>query len=244
MNKYRYIKKYYGVGRDFSFIWKFSSLLFLFLGIVLVGNAAAPIISYQLTLSPQLSNQTQISPLVSGINLNDYSLASQVLGEETGGNDLTNVKNWFPEAPISSPDKEEVEEYRLSIPKLKIFDAVVKVGNENLDKSLVHYPGTARPGKFGNAVIFGHSVLPQFFSPKNYLTIFSTLPTIKKGDQILIDYDQIRYAYMIEELKEVPPNDSSILSQKYDDSHLTLVTCVPPGTYLRRLVVTARLTKI
>lgn len=243
MAKYRYLKKYYNIGADLSFLWKSFSLLFLALGIILVGNAAAPIVSYQLTLSPQLSNQTQISPLVSGINLNDYSLASQVLGEELGESDLTNVKNWFPEAPISSLDKEDVKEYRLSIPKLKIFDAVVKVGNENLDKSLVHYPGTAKPGKLGTAVIFGHSVLPQFFNPKNYITIFSTLPTIKKEDQVLIDYDEIRYTFIIEELREVPPNDISILFQKYDDSRLTLVTCVPPGTYLRRLVVTARLTK-
>jgi len=42
---------------------------------------------------------------------------------------------------------------------------------------------------------------------------------------------------------EVEPEDLSILEQRFDDSYLTLVTCVPPGTYLRRLVVRARLVK-
>ena len=108
-------------------------------------------------------------------------------------------------------------------------------------ESLIQYPGTALPGQYGNPVVFGHSVLPQFFNPQNYKTIFSTLPTLKEGDEILIDFDGITYRYEVVSLHEVLPENVSVLEQRYNTEYLTLITCVPPGTYLRRLVVTARL---
>ena len=124
-----------------------------------------------------------------------------------------------------------------------IFNARVQVGGKDLSNNLIHYGGTAYPGSFGNAVIFGHSTLPLLFNPENYMTIFATLPTLDYGDEILVKFDGINYRYRIEEMIEVVPEDISILEQHFDDSYLTLVTCVPPGTYLRRLIVRARLMK-
>lgn len=97
------------------------------------------------------------------------------------------------------------------------------------------------PGKKGNAVVFGHSTLPQLFDSKNYLTIFSYLPSLAKGDKIFVNYDGIKYTYQVYEMFEVKPQNIEILEQTFDDAYLTLVTCVPPGTYLRRLVVKSRL---
>jgi len=238
-SRYRYLKKYYPPVRNFKLAFRFLSVSFLLLGLVLISNTVIPIFSYQLTLSPQLKKKEIVSPLGDKAVKDSLSFYNQVLGDQAWSAD---IKNWFSETPYPQIKNEEVNNYYLSIPKLKIFNAEVKVGVE-LNKSLIHYPGLPHPGKIGNAVIFGHSVLPAFFNPKNYMTIFSTLPTIKKGEQILIDYDGIRYNYLIEELKEVSPNDPSILAQIYDDSYISLVTCVPPGTLLRRLVVTARLMK-
>lgn len=245
MSRYRYLKKYPPrlFGKSPEFFLRAFSVVFSFFGLVLVANAVGPVVSYQFRLSPQFQEEKMISPVANDLNLTNLSVFNQVLGE-TDKDDLTNIRNWFPEAPFPSPNpRQEILSYKLSIPELRIFNADVEVGVENLDKNLVQYPGTGTPGKPGNTVVFGHSVLPQFFNPKNYKTIFSTLPTITKKAQILVDYDEVRYSYSVEELNEVPPNDLSILAQRYDDSYLTLVTCVPPGTYLRRLVVRARLTK-
>jgi sortase A len=93
----------------------------------------------------------------------------------------------------------------------------------------------------GNTVIFGHSVLPQFYNPKNYLTIFSTLYKLKQGSILLIDYDNSQYKYVVDEMYEVKPTDLSVLEQRYDQKVLTLITCSPPGTYLRRLIIKASL---
>ena len=49
------------------------------------------------------------------------------------------------------------------------------------------------------------------------------------------------YRYQVEKMVEVSPEDVSVLEQQYDRERLSLITCVPPGTYLRRLVVRAGL---
>ncbi|MDP3994819.1 MAG: sortase [bacterium] len=144
--------------------------------------------------------------------------------------DYTKASNWF----YGGAEKEDfysskISFYNLSIPKLKIEGAVVAIGGEDLSKSLIQYPGTAVPGKPGNTVIFGHSILPIFYTPKDYLAIFSTLPTLKEGDEIIVNYDGVTYKYLVEAAFDVYPTDIQILQQDKSDSFLTLVTCVPPG---------------
>ena len=169
---------------------------------------------------------------------------SSVLGEsEQNLNpvDYAKPKSWFLTVPSFPPRNSKITHYNLSIPALGINQAVVEIGGEDLMKSMVHYSGTALPGQKGNAVIYCHSVLPQFFNPKNYKTICSTLPTIKKGSEIILYFDGIEYHYQIYEMFEVQPNDISVLEQDISGEYLSLITCVPPGTFLRRLVVKARL---
>lgn len=202
--------------------FRFFSFALVILGSFFLANALFPIFLYQLK-SFRFSRPVLIKPVESSFNeYNDY-------------------KNWFPDAPKLPPKPSKITHYNLSIPKLKIEKAVVQVGGEDLSKSLIQYPGTSLPGQYGNVVIFGHSVLPQFFNPKNYKTIFSTLPKLNVGDEILVDFDGIEYKYQIIQMVEVSPNDVSILEQRYDGEYLSLVTCVPPGTYLRRLIVRAKL---
>lgn len=154
--------------------------------------------------------------------------------------DYSNVNMWYPMSPqkhVVTP----VNTYTLSIPKLKIQNALVTISGDDLGATLVHYGGTALPGQYGNAVIFGHSTLPQFYSPTNYKAIFSLLPTLTAGDNIVITYDGVTYTYTVTDLVVLDPTDLSVLEQRFDDSYLTLVTCVPPGTTWRRLNVRAKL---
>jgi len=157
--------------------------------------------------------------------------------------DYTQASNWF-SGGASAQDfsTSKVTFYTITVPKLKIDNATVAIGGEDLSKSLIQYPGTALPGKRGNSVIFGHSILPLFYNPKNYISIFSMLPSLKTGDQILINYDGISYEYKVEQMFEVLPTDVQVLDQDSSDSFLTLVTCVPPGdpSNPKRLIVRAR----
>lgn len=248
MTLYRYVKKIPASKKTRNSVRpnpKAMSFLLVFLGILFLANAVYPIVSYQLLVSPRFSTSF-VSPASEAVIAQSFgsdTLSSEVLGTEIELLDLTKASNWFPGSEAIF-NLEETYSYLLSIPKLKIKDSVVVIGGEDLKKSLIQYPGTAAPGRFGNTVIFGHSVLPQFFNPKSYITIFSTLPTLKSGDEIIVNHNNVEYKYQVEQMIEVSPNDVSILAQRYDDSYLTLITCVPPGTYLKRLIVRGRLVKI
>jgi sortase A len=217
----------------------------MFLGIVMLGMVFYPIAEWQLTYQSKAPIQKLIKP--TPLNLTDTkSTTGQVLANETKkSSDLTKASNWFPDAKTSPPDEiNNITEFFISIPKLKIENAMVKVGGEDLNQSLINYKGTASPGNYGNSVIFGHSVLPPFFNPKDYHTIFSTLPTLKIGDEITAIVDKVEYRYTVYELRTVDPTDISVLEQKYDDSYLSLVTCTPPGMDWKRLIVRAKLTPL
>ncbi|MBI4058996.1 sortase [Candidatus Microgenomates bacterium] len=217
--------------------WLRLLAIFLIIGGGLVLTSAVfPIISYELFTAPNFSRGDSDSKFLSPVGDSNSQKYSPV--------DLTRASNWFV-GSLDFPDRPEansqIKYYTLSIPKLKISQATVEIAGEDLSKNLIHYKGTAIPGRVGNAVIFGHSTLPQFFSPTNYLSIFSTLPTLAKGDEIIVSYDGITYRFVISEMFEVAPTEISVLAQPNDKPHLTLITCVPPGTYLRRLIVKAEL---
>jgi sortase A len=210
---------------------------FLFIGLTFFGFAFLPIINFQIAYS------TQLKQIIDPLSAKSSNQSDNLLGDVS--TDYTQLSNWFVD-DYSVPDQlintsNSQSSYYLSIPKLNIKDAVVTLGSMDLKKSLVQYPQTALPGQLGNTVVFGHSVLPQFFSPKNYLTIFSTLYKLKQGDEIILQYDQSVYKYVVEEMFEVKPTNLSVLEQRFDDKTLTLITCSPPGTYLRRLIIKAQL---
>lgn len=216
---------------------KVLSLLFLGGGLLLIVNAGLPILSYEIFSSPNFRKSQLLSPAPG-----PQAKAARDI-RDAYPLDLTRASNWFVDSYAEDQESiaQGVKYYTLSIPKLGIERAAAEIGGEDLSENLIHYRGTALPGRAGNAVIFGHSILPQFFNPKNYLSIFSTLPTLEKGDLVKVNYDGVLYTYKIEEMFEVMPKDIQVLEQRYDDSYITLITCVPPGTYLRRLVVKGRL---
>jgi sortase A len=209
-------------------IFRISALISGISGIVILAGVIYPIVSYK-------------SALVSPVSEKYTGAVKAVTTSQTV--DYTQASNWF----LGGATKEDfaaskVDYYTISIPKLKIDSASVAISGEDLNKSLIQYPGTALPGKRGNSVIFGHSILPIFYNPKNYISIFSLLPTLKSGDLIYINYDGVSYTYRVENMFEVLPTDIQVLDQDKSDSFLTLVTCVPPGDpgNPRRLIVRAR----
>lgn len=210
----------------------------MFFGVGIISWVVWPIVSFKLLVAPRFTQL--IEPVPQSVYAQENKNTNRQIDDTSV--DYTKASVWFPQ--VSQKETEdEGESYTISIPKLKIQDTKAIVGSEDLSKSLIHFGGTAMPGKYGNAVVFGHSTLPYFFDPKNYTTIFSTLPKMEIGDEIYVNYDGLRYKYIVEEMIVVKPKDTQILEQKFDDSYLTLVTCVPPGTYLERLVVRSRLQK-
>lgn len=226
---------------------KILGILITIGGIFLLLYAMLPLISWQVYFAPVFASQSVEVPIPKTTVITPYNITSLILtGINTlGGTDYTNAQNWFPNLNLEKQDKNQrIESYMLSIPSLGIYDATVSTVDYDLAKHLVNYPGTEIPPRNGNSVIFGHSTLPQLFNPKDYKTIFATLYKIKMGNEIFVKSSGVLYKYRVYSIIVVDPLDTSIFSQQYDNSYLTLVTCTPPGTTWKRLIVKTRLEKI
>lgn len=234
MGKYYYKKNAYNLRK---YLRLTSGLLFL-TGISIILYVLFPIISWQIYFQPAFASQN-IMPSIPRANIVD--LARNSLDRI----DYTKAENWFPGFnPKKSQNQNSASAYYISIPKIGIEDAVVSTVDTDLEKHLVNYQGTGIPGRNGNAVIFGHSTLPQLFNPKDYKTIFANVYKLKNEDILYTMLSGVTYTYKIFKIIVVDPSDNSALIQDYDNSYLTLVTCTPPGTTWKRLVVKARLEKI
>lgn len=237
---------------------RFIPFVLMAIGSFLVLGVASPIIYHLLVISPKLTKAKILSPLPTSLEEN-RSLA-QVAGtttiqvqppditSTTTTTDYTKASNWFPTAPVPKPNPSKITHYTIDIPELDIVNAVVTIGGDDLSQSLIQYVETANPGEFGSPVIFGHSILRQFYNPSEanpnrYISMFSTIMTLEAGDKIFVNFDGIQYTYQVVDKYEVKPEEVEVLGQRYDRQTLKLITCVPEGTYLRRGIIEAELLK-
>jgi len=146
-------------------------------------------------------------------------------------------------SPSASP---LYQDFHLLIPTLSINAPVIADVNgadqDSYDKALeggvAQLQGSSKPGQGSNIFIFGHSSF-YWYKPGNYKKIFVNLEDIKIGDEIIIWYTQKEFKYKITETKVVSPSEVDVL-QPTAQEQVTLMTCVPPGTTLRRFIVIAK----
>ena len=84
-------------------------------GALVVVWVTLPIVTYEVISAPQLKETGWASP--------------QVKGAEP---DFTQVSSWFPAAPPQENRLSKITHYTVDIPKLKIKNAVVAIGGEDL----------------------------------------------------------------------------------------------------------------
>ena len=108
-----------------------------------------------------------------------------------------------------------------------------------LENGAVHYSGTGMPGKIGNNVILGHSS-NNFWNAGNFKTAFALLDRLEKDDTFEIHYQSKRYVYQVYEKVVIDPTDFSVIENTVKEPVVTLITCTPPGTSWKRLVIQAR----
>ena len=102
-------------------------------------------------------------------------------------------------------------------------------------EGVVHSQGTALPGEPGNVFITGHSSYYSW-SSSPYKDVFALLEKLAPGDQIYIESQGKTFTYEVKETKVVSPEDVSVM-EKTANNQLTLMTCVPIGTNLKRLII-------
>lgn len=124
------------------------------------------------------------------------------------------------------------------------FDHMENIFMKELEKGVIRYPGTARPGENGNAFIFGHS--SNFpWMPGSYNQVFALLDQLVYGDEIIVYYNQKKYVYVINQKEIVKPGDVKVLQRdNAEKKELSLMTCWPVGTTLKRMIVFAELKEV
>lgn len=136
--------------------------------------------------------------------------------------------------------------FSIVIPKIganaKVL-ANVDAGNkavylEALKKGVAHTEGTAFPGEGGHIFLFAHST-DYFWNVGSYNAIFYLLYKLEKGDEINLFYQGERFLYRLIDKKIVEASQVEYLTRKTNKEFLTLQTCWPPGTTLKRLLVFA-----
>jgi sortase A len=140
-------------------------------------------------------------------------------------------------------------EAKLIIPKINVevpVDyGVTNISEANIQTSLrdgaTHYklPGAdAVPGQKGNTVILGHSS-NDIFNQGAYKFVFVQLDRLQPGDIFYLHYEGTRYIYRMTSSKVIDPTEVSALQIGNDKAMATLITCTPPGTALKRLLIFA-----
>jgi len=165
----------------------------------------------------------------------------------TVGNTSTNSTNSRLIQPINT-------DFGIVIPKIlanaKVVDNVDPYNSQAyqiaLTRGVAHAQGTAYPGHAGNIFIFAHSS-SNWFTANRYNSVFYLIDKLEKGDEVDLYYKSKKYVYRVFEKKIVEASAVSYLTGRLkptpteDTSILTLMTCWPPGTTLKRLIIQAKI---
>jgi len=113
-----------------------------------------------------------------------------------------------------------------------------KIYLEALKRGVAHALGTAFPGEGGHIFLFAHST-DYIWNVGYYNAVFYLLYKLEKNDEVDIFYKGQRYVYQVSDKMVVDPSQVEYLTRKTNREFLTLQTCWPPGTTLKRLLIFA-----
>jgi len=106
---------------------------------------------------------------------------------------------------------------------------------------VAHFPipgANSHPGEVGNTALAGHSS-NDLFDGGDYKFVFAQLEKLNVGDSIYANYKGKRYTYVITKTEVVKPTEVNKLVYPTTKPVMTLITCTPLGTALKRLLITA-----
>ncbi len=221
---------------------RWGGLLLILSGIGLLSYYAIPVIVWQILTESVFARAA--SPIPKPFILTPeiiYAIEKEQSVKILSNNTDYVDNEWLKAYGFKEQKTPEIAYYSVSIPKLGIKNATVSTIDFEVSKHLVQYWGTPIPPNPGNTVIFGHSTLPHFFEKNNYKTIFAKAHNLTLGDSIQISRGKKIYTYKVIRTHITDPDDLTVLSQDRTGTYLTIITCTPPGTIWKRLIIKARL---
>lgn len=185
-------------------------------------------------------------------NFLEYAYNTNPLSPDTDGDKFTDrqeiTNGYDPDAPGDARPKVEI-----SIPKVGVNVPMIwsssedeKTVNKDLESGVSHFSKTAAPGQKGNMVLSGHSS-NYVWAKGIYNHIFKDLNDLTKDDIIKVKSIQedgrvIIHSYKVVDKFVTTPDDPKIFAEA-EKPAMTLSTCWPIGTRLKRLIIRAELDK-
>jgi sortase A len=177
------------------------------------------------------------------INLNNYQkkVMSQQLINLAEAQEITRVQQ--------EADSWKVNSYfSIVIPKIaasanitaNVDPSIKEEYLQSLKKGVAHAKGTYFPGQGENIFLFSHST-DSALNIARYNAVFYLLRKLEEGDKIIIFFADKRFEYEVAAKFTAESSDTSWLTEESDGEKLLLMTCDPPGTTWRRLIVSAKL---
>ena len=141
-------------------------------------------------------------------------------------------------------------QFDLIIPKINANTKVIKnvdpfnskIYQQALSRGVAHAKTSSTPDHGGNTFIFAHSA-GSWYQANQFNAVFYLLDKLIKGDEVIVYYQNQKYLYSVQEIKLIDSSDIQYLSANAGQNQLTLMTCWPAGTTLKRLIVIATLQK-
>ncbi|MHC0037055.1 class D sortase [Pseudoneobacillus sp. C159] len=120
----------------------------------------------------------------------------------------------------------------LHLPKIKKELPIIRgVSEDDLEKGVGYYEGTALPNQNDQMVLSGHRD-----------TVFKRLGELQVGDELIVEMSSGKYSYIIEETFIVEADDLTVIKSTAPIEKLTLTTCYPfnfVGNAPKRYIVNA-----
>lgn len=135
--------------------------------------------------------------------------------------------------PVAPPVDDEADEPvvelgSIEIPALGVTEPLLEgIRLPTFDRGVGHWPGTAMPGAFGNAVLGGHRTEGR--------RPFRNLDTLVAGDEVILTTADGRFVYVVVSIEIISPDDLGVVAQNPGFT-ATLFACHPPGSIDERLV--------
>ena len=117
-------------------------------------------------------------------------------------------------------------------PLAEKFPIVAGTTDEDLEKGVGHYDGTALPDEKDQIVLSGHRD-----------TVFKRLGELKLGDELTVEMPYGTFTYVIEKTFIVEADDRTVIRSTAPNEVLTLTTCYPfnfVGDAPQRYIVNAK----
>ena len=105
-----------------------------------------------------------------------------------------------------------------------------------LKEGVAHAKGSGLPNDDRTVFIFAHSS-ENFYNSNQYNSIFYLLRKMETGDDLHLIYKGKAYNYKVSEVKIVGAEEVDYLQGTDQKASVVLMTCWPPGTSYKRLLV-------